>query len=42
MDDTRHELPDNARRYIERIEELVATRVSIILVGPSREHTIVR
>ena len=35
-------LPDNARRYIERIEALLGLPVSIILVGPRRAETIIR
>ena len=36
------DLPVNARRYIERIEELAGARVSAIGVGPGREQTILR
>ncbi len=36
------ELPDNARRYVERIEELAGAPVSCIGVGPGRDETIVR
>jgi adenylosuccinate synthase len=36
------ELPDNARRYIERIEELCGARVSVVGVGPGREENVVR
>ncbi len=36
------ELPPNARRYIERIEELCGTRVSAAGVGPGREENVVR
>jgi adenylosuccinate synthase len=36
------ELPDNARRYIARIEELCGARVSVIGVGPGRDENIVR
>ncbi len=36
------ELPDNAQRYVERIEELCGTRVSVVGVGPGREENIVR
>ena len=36
------ELPLNARKYVERIEELSGARVSAIGVGPGREQTIVR
>ncbi|WP_117215872.1 adenylosuccinate synthase [Allorhizocola rhizosphaerae] len=36
------DLPDNARRYIERLEELCGARVSLIGVGPGREENVVR
>lgn len=36
------ELPVNAQRYIERLEELSRVRVSVIGVGPSRDAAIVR
>ncbi|MDK8350926.1 adenylosuccinate synthetase, partial [Gleimia europaea] len=36
------ELPANAQRYIERLEELSRVRVSVIGVGPSRDAAIVR
>ncbi len=36
------ELPANARRYIERIEELCGARVSVVGVGPGREENVVR
>lgn len=35
------DLPENARAYVRRIEELVETPVQIISVGPGREQTIV-
>jgi len=35
-------LPDNARRYLERIEELVGVPLDLISTGPDREQTIVR
>ena len=35
-------LPDNARRYVERIEALVDVPVDLISVGPGRDETIVR
>ncbi len=38
MDD----LPAAARRYVERIEELVSVPVTLISVGPGREQTILR
>ncbi|MCY0878143.1 MAG: adenylosuccinate synthase [Firmicutes bacterium] len=36
------DLPDNARRYIERIEELVGVPVVLVSVGRERASTIVR
>jgi adenylosuccinate synthase len=39
---TEADLPLNARRYIERIEELCGTRVSVIGVGPGRDENVVR
>ena len=36
------DLPVNARRYIERVEELCGARVSVIGVGPGREENVVR
>ena len=36
------DLPVTARRYIERIEELCGTRVSVIGVGPGRDENVVR
>ncbi len=39
---TVEELPDNARRYIDRIEELSGARVSVVGVGPGREENVVR
>jgi adenylosuccinate synthase len=35
------DLPQNARRYIERIEEITGVSAQIISVGPSREATII-
>ena len=35
-------LPDNARRYVERVEALVEVPVALISVGPGRDQTIVR
>lgn len=34
------QLPDAARRYIERIEELIQTPIATISVGPRREQTL--
>ncbi|MEV4507886.1 adenylosuccinate synthase [Dactylosporangium sp. NPDC049525] len=36
------DLPANAQRYVERIEELAGTRVSIVGVGPGRDENVVR
>jgi adenylosuccinate synthase len=36
------ELPENARRYVERIEELCGTRVSVVGVGPGRDENVIR
>lgn len=35
------DLPDNAQKYLARIEELVDVPIDIISTGPDREHTIV-
>ncbi len=35
------DLPENARTYVKRVEELVETPVQIISVGPGRKQTIV-
>lgn len=34
------ELPENAKKYLKRIEELTQTKVSIVSVGPDRKQTI--
>ncbi|MGL5152113.1 MAG: adenylosuccinate synthase [Clostridium sp.] len=34
------ELPENAKIYLRRIEELIGTKVSIVGVGPKRDQTI--
>jgi adenylosuccinate synthase len=39
---TMEELPDNAKRYVERIEELAGARVSVVGVGPGREENVLR
>ena len=39
---TRYEdLPDNARAYLRRIEEIVETPIDIISTGPDRSETII-
>ena len=35
---TFEELPANARRYVERVEELIGARISAIGVGPGRDE----
>ncbi len=35
------DLPENARTYVKRVEELVETPIQIISVGPGRKQTIV-
>lgn len=35
------ELPENARRYLQRIAEVTETPVAIISTGPDRDHTMV-
>jgi adenylosuccinate synthase len=40
---TRYEdLPHNARRYLERLQELVGVPITIISTGPDRDQTIMR
>jgi adenylosuccinate synthase len=39
---TAEELPDNARRYLDRIEELCGARISVVGVGPGREENVIR
>ncbi|WP_420228367.1 adenylosuccinate synthase [Staphylococcus aureus] len=36
---TLEELPENARKYLERISELCSVQISIFSVGPDREQT---
>ncbi len=36
------ELPDAARRYIDRVEALVGVPVDLVSIGPGRDETIVR
>lgn len=35
------DLPENARNYLNRIEELIETPIAIVSIGPGREETIV-
>jgi adenylosuccinate synthase len=35
------ELPENARKYLKRIEDLTQTPIAIVSVGPARDETIV-
>ena len=39
---TYDELPQEAKDYVERLEELVGCRISIVTVGPDRDQTIMR
>jgi adenylosuccinate synthase len=34
------ELPENARRYVERLADLIGTKLAIVSVGPGRNQTI--
>ena len=36
------DLPENAQKYVARLEELLGVRISIVSVGPDREQTIFR
>lgn len=36
------ELPENAKKYIERIEQLIGCRVSMVGVGPNRTQNLLR
>ena len=35
------ELPENAKKYLKRLEELFEIPISIVSVGPDREQTII-
>ncbi|HXK09984.1 MAG TPA: adenylosuccinate synthase [Vicinamibacteria bacterium] len=35
-------LPDNARRYVERLAELVGAEIGLVSTGPDREQTVIR
>ncbi len=35
-------LPANARRYVERLAELVGTEIGLVSTGPDREQTLIR
>ena len=39
---TYSQLPENARKYLERLEELLEIPISIVSVGPDREQTIIK
>ena len=39
---TFEELPENAQKYVEHLEELIGAHISIISVGPDRDQTIMR
>ncbi len=34
-------LPENARRYLERLGELVGAEIGLVSTGPDREQTII-
>jgi adenylosuccinate synthase len=36
-----HDLPKNARRYVEALEAMTSAPISVIGVGPGREESIV-
>ena len=36
------ELPENAQRYVEHLEEITGVKISIVAVGPDRDQTIMR
>lgn len=36
------ELPENAKKYIARIEELIGVNIDLVSVGPNRTQTIIR
>ena len=36
------DLPENAKKYIARIEELIGVNVDLVSVGPNRTQTIIR
>ena len=38
---TRHDLPANAQRYLERIEQVVGVPVQVVSLGPERTQTLV-
>ena len=35
-------LPENARRYVERLGELTGTEIGLVSTGPDREQTVIR
>ena len=37
---TYEELPENAKLYLKRLEEILGIKITIISVGPDREQTI--
>ncbi|EQG05032.1 adenylosuccinate synthetase family protein [Clostridioides difficile 6057] len=36
------DLPENAKKYVAKIEELVGVSVDMVSVGPNRAQTIIR
>ena len=37
-----NDLPENARRYVKRLEALTGVKIKIVAVGPRRDQTIIR
>ncbi len=37
-----NDLPENAKKYVERIEEICGCRISMVGVGPDREQNLIR
>jgi adenylosuccinate synthase len=37
-----HDLPENARRYVERLSELTRADIGLVSTGPDRDQTIFR
>ena len=35
------EIPENAKKYLKRIEEFTGVEIAIVSVGPKRDQTIV-
>jgi adenylosuccinate synthase len=35
-------LPQSARRYVEKLEEMIGAQIGLVSTGPDRDHTIIR